>query len=86
MHPDGLKMVSQVLVKWSDLDESLATWENVDRLRQMFPQASALEQAGCYHEGNFSNQGKPKSLEATGPRRSTQAAQPNSKYVGTEWA
>jgi len=55
LHPDGLKLTAQVLVKWSGMDDSLATWENVESLCQQFPHAPALEQAGCYRRGSVSN-------------------------------
>jgi hypothetical protein len=39
-----VKYVIQVLVKWSSLPISLATWEDMDVLRQRFPGASAWGQ------------------------------------------
>jgi hypothetical protein len=37
----GSSIVSQVLVHWSGLEESLATWEDAEALRQHFPAAPA---------------------------------------------
>lgn len=71
MHPDGIKMIPQVLVKWSGMDELLTTWENIDALRQRFPQAPALAQAGGYRGRSVNNPSD------TRPRRSSQDAQPN---------
>jgi hypothetical protein len=41
----GGKALSQVLVKWSDWDVSLATWEDEAVLKQQFPAAPAWGQA-----------------------------------------
>ena len=43
--------IPEVLVKWSSMPVSLATWENLDRLKQQFPRAPALEQAGPLQGG-----------------------------------
>ena len=86
MHPDGLKLTAQVLVKWSGMDDSLATWENMDSLCQQFPHAPALEQAGCYRRGSVSNSDEQMPSASTGPRRSKRAAQPNRHYASNEWA
>jgi hypothetical protein len=37
----GKKFVMQVLVRWSSLPESLATWEDLDAIKQRFPAAPA---------------------------------------------
>jgi hypothetical protein len=42
----GIKFVIQVLVKWSSLLVFLATWEDMEALRQRFPGALAWGQAG----------------------------------------
>lgn len=39
----GDNPVQEVLVKWSSMPVSLATWENLDRLKHQFPRAPALE-------------------------------------------
>jgi hypothetical protein len=41
----GGKAISQVLVKWSDWDVSLATWEDEAVLKQQFPATPAWGQA-----------------------------------------
>jgi hypothetical protein len=46
---DGL--VAQVLVKWSNLDADLATWEDMEALRQRFPFAPAWGHAGAQGGG-----------------------------------
>jgi len=86
LHPDGLKLTAQVLVKWSGMDDSLATWENVESLCQQFPHAPALEQAGCYRRGSVSNPEEQPASSSNGPRRSKRAAQPNRRFINNEWA
>lgn len=44
--------VSQVLVQWSDLPTSLATWEEINDLRHHFPDAPAWGQAGFQGGGS----------------------------------
>lgn len=47
----GLRTIPQVLVKWSSLPASLATWEDQEALQQQFPFAPAWGQAGSQEEG-----------------------------------
>lgn len=35
------------LIRWTNLPDDLATWENLRQLRQRFPQAPAWGHAGC---------------------------------------
>ena len=37
----GTHSVKQLLIKWSDLDDELATWEDADTIMQRFPGAPA---------------------------------------------
>jgi hypothetical protein len=48
----GNVAVTQVLVKWSHLPESSATWEDFSVLRQRFPLAPVCGQAGSSGEGS----------------------------------
>lgn len=54
----GVRAVSQGLIKWSSLSSSLATWEDLEPLRQRFPSAPAWGHAGakeggrCQHSGS----------------------------------
>ena len=48
------RSVAQVLVQWSGGDTTLATWEDKDSLRQLFPRAPAWGQAGSQGEGDVS--------------------------------
>lgn len=43
------------LVQWSELPASLATWEDLTSLRQLFPRAPAWGQAAPYPGGNVSS-------------------------------
>ena len=43
-----------MLVQWSNLPPSLATWEDTEALRQRFPHAPAWGQAGLRRGGDVS--------------------------------
>jgi hypothetical protein len=47
--------VSQVLIKWSNLDASLSTWENEVALRARFPSAAAWGHVAFQGGGLVSN-------------------------------
>jgi hypothetical protein len=47
----GVSTVLQVLVKWSDSPDSMATWEDFEALHQKFPSTPALGQAAAYGGG-----------------------------------
>jgi hypothetical protein len=55
----GGKIVSQVLVKWSGWDTSLATWEDEVMVKQHFPFAPAWGQAGS-RGGEYVNNSTPR--------------------------
>jgi hypothetical protein len=44
--------VEQILVQWSHMPLVLATWENLVRLREQFPQAPAWGHAGSEEGGS----------------------------------
>jgi hypothetical protein len=48
-HQDGT--IPQLLIKWSGMDASLATWEDAEAVQQQFPQAPAWGQAGAQGRG-----------------------------------
>lgn len=50
----GTTSVVQGLIKWSQLPESLATWEELDFLRQQFPCAPVWGHAGAQGGGSVS--------------------------------
>jgi hypothetical protein len=43
--------VEQVLIKWTGMSPTLATWENLVALKQRFPDAPAWGHAGSQEEG-----------------------------------
>ena len=47
----GVHPVQQALIKWSGWPASLATWEDLEALRQRFPAAPAWGQAGSLQGG-----------------------------------
>jgi len=51
LHPRQNGAVAQVLVKWSNMDVDLATWEDAEALHQKFPLAPAWGHAGSQGEG-----------------------------------
>jgi hypothetical protein len=77
--------VPQVLVKWSDLDTSLATWEDEEALRQRFPQAPAWGHAGSQGEGDVTvpHLGGTEEVQK---RRSTRARRKSVRVHGPHWA
>lgn len=52
----GASVRNEVMVRWTGLTDSLATWENLQVLRQRFPEAPAWGQAGSEEEGDVTNQ------------------------------
>jgi len=52
LRQQGAVTVSQALVQWSGLPESLATWEDIDDLKRRFPRAPAWGQATAQGRGN----------------------------------
>lgn len=50
----GILTVHQALIKWSGLPDTLATWEDLEALKQCFPQAPAWGEAGFKGRGNVS--------------------------------
>ena len=47
----GVRPVQQVLIKWSGWPDALATWEDLEALRQRFPSAPAWGQVGSLQGG-----------------------------------
>lgn len=70
----GAKRVLQVLVQWSNGSTKLATWEDLETLKQMFPRAPAWGQAA-------SQQGKIVSGTGTIERQHSQESGPYASLV-----
>jgi hypothetical protein len=78
----GADQVSQVLVQLSELPPELATWEDHDALRQLFPGTLAWGQAAFQEGGNVSIVTTPVTV---GPRRSSRPRKANVKVSGPMW-
>lgn len=84
----GNRLVQQVLVEWSGLPRDLATWEDLEALRQCFPFAPAWGQAGPQGGGNVTtstpslSQPQNLSLRRQTGRRERRA---NVRLAGPEW-
>ncbi|CAD6266205.1 unnamed protein product [Miscanthus lutarioriparius] len=51
----GAHPVQEVLVRWSQMPPSLATWENLEELRRCFPRAPSWGHAGSEEGGDVSS-------------------------------
>lgn len=49
--PQGARLVHQGLIQWSNLPVTLATWEDLEHLRQQFPRASLWNDPDAQGEG-----------------------------------
>jgi hypothetical protein len=83
------KQVPQVQVQWSNWPPELATWENLEDLRQHFSNSSCLGSSSISRREIVSNlpvqdsegiQGKD-----DGPRRGTRPRKPTVRVDGPEW-
>jgi hypothetical protein len=83
-------VVPQVLIQWSNLPRSLASWEDLDALKQRFPRAPAWGQASSLRGESVSNDGEPgvpeEETSTTRPRQSGRTKRPNVLISGPEWA
>jgi len=89
LHPRQDGTVPQLLIKWSGLDASMATWEDAEAIQQQFPQAPTWGQAGAQWEGDVTapNLGHPRAAQparrkVTGPvRRILESLAPNGLVI-----
>ena len=82
----GANVRLQALIQWTGLPPTLSTWEDMEQLRQRFPQAPAWGQAGSDGGGDVSNTTTtPPEDNADGPRRSVRQRRPNPHVQGPEW-
>lgn len=93
LRPQRDGSVPQVLIKWSGLDASLATWEDVEAVRQQFPQAPARGHAVSQGEGGVTTPHlcspgtAGSSVEAQQqPRRGSRARCKSTRVHGPQWA
>ncbi|CAO1939527.1 unnamed protein product [Urochloa humidicola] len=80
----GPSSVQQALIQWSSWPPALATWEDLEALRQRFPLAPAWGQAGPEDRGDVSTSASPEDT-SNGPRRTTRPRFPSSRLSGPEW-
>ena len=78
--------VPQLLIKWSGMDASLATWEDAEAVQQQFPQAPAWGQAGAQGEGDVTTPHLGHPNTAHPARSSKRARKKNTRILGPEWA
>jgi hypothetical protein len=76
----GVRQISQVLVKWSHAP-SLATWEDLEAVKQQFPMAAVWGQPASQEGGSVSRL----TTQANGPRKSTRPRKANVCVTGPEW-
>jgi hypothetical protein len=89
----GGNPVQQVLIKWSNLDEALSTWEDEEALQTKFPAAPAWGQAAFQGEDNVrmltqQEQKKDdagKEEEASVQRTCRRIRRTNPWFLGVEW-
>jgi hypothetical protein len=94
----GVHLVQQVLVRWSNSPDTLATWEDLEPLKQRFPEAPAWGQAGSYggevvrtpalSGAPVADQEAGRSgtkSEALGRKASSRKRQPNKLVSGPQW-
>jgi hypothetical protein len=90
----GRRSIKQVLIKWSALPEALATWEDMEALRQCFPWAPAWGQAASKGGGDVNTTttpviellpGKEPEDQPVGCRVSSRERTLNVHVCGLEW-
>ena len=82
----GVRPVSQLLIKWTNVPASLATWEDATALRQQFPNAAVWGQPAHQEGGSVSPGTEDGSVSiGVGPRRSTRPKKVNARVSGPKW-
>lgn len=87
----GHVSVPQGLIQWSDQPDALATWEDLDELKQRFPRAPAWGQAGFQGAGSVSSATADQAQEGDAVfitkegRPSKRAHQPSTRYAEKDW-
>jgi hypothetical protein len=95
----GMHSIAQGLVKWSNLPVSLATWEDLEYLKQQFPHANVWSRPGTQGGGNVMASPATATSSATVPdpatleaedgrvlRRSSRPRVPSTRVTGSQWA
>jgi len=77
--------VEQVLIKWSMMPATLATWEPYEQLRHQFPRAPAWGHAGSQQGGNVNTVLPSQSSEEPPVSRPIRKKKPNPFVAGLDW-
>ena len=92
----GTRSIAQSLIQWSNLPRSLATWEDLEFLRQQFPRTTIWDRLGAQGRGSVttgpSTVPRPAQESEEGAqdsglqlRRSSRPKLPNQRITGEEW-
>jgi hypothetical protein len=87
----GTHSTAQALIKWSNLPSSLATWEDLEFLRQQFPRATVWSRPGAQGGGDVTAPstapGPVNDAKAPdpAPRKSNRPRAQNRRVLGLEW-
>lgn len=91
----GTHPIAQGLIKWSNLPLSLATWEDLEFLRQQFPRTTVWSRPGAQEGGGVTApstaQHPTTDAEASNsehgplPRRSSRPTAQNKRVFGPDW-
>jgi hypothetical protein len=93
--PRGRRTIQQVLIKWSSLPESLATWEDFESIKQRFSAAPAWGQPASFRGENVSTEevavtketgSARKSNASVGRRVGVHNRKPSVRVSGPEWS
>lgn len=85
LRQQGNVAVSQALIQWSGQPETLATWEDVDELKQRFPRSPAWGQAGFQDRGNVSTPNEEEG-PLTVAEREKRERKASTRYPASTWA
>ena len=96
---EGHSAVPQGLIQWIGKSEALATWEDLDELKQRFPRATAWVLQGSGNFSSWSTKSTTRdgtsqvsddyvnlssSVADSGPSKRIRS--PSTRYAGKEWA
>jgi hypothetical protein len=85
LRQQGSIAVTQALIQWSGLPESLATWEDVDDLKRRFPRSPAWGQAD-FQEGGSVNPGTDTEDPQAVAIREQRDRKESTRYPAKDWA
>jgi hypothetical protein len=80
----GGSSIDQILVRWSGLEDVLATWEDEEALKAKFPAATAWGQAASQGGGIVSTS-TPEVAGVRAGETGRRNRRPNKRYAGPEW-